>query len=224
MTMLSARAGYQLWAPAYEAETPASFLEQEIVSQLPSSTTANRLLDVGCGTGRRVQGSDARLVVGVDLSEHVLSHADVALHRAAADVGALPFRDESFDLVWCRLVIGHVAGAESAYAELSRVCLPGGTVIVTDYCAEAWAAGHRRGFRDEDGVHHELEHFRRTHEEQVEMARAEGLACEAFTCGRVGDSVRTFYEAAGRAAAYKEQVGLRLVHAMAFRKRATSEA
>src|SRR4051812_29927694 len=109
MTMLSARAGYRLWAPVYEAETPVSFLEQEIVSQLPASTSAQRLLDVGCGTGRRVRGSGAPFAVGVDLSEHMLSHADVALRRAVADVAALPFRDAAFDLVWCRLVIGHVA-------------------------------------------------------------------------------------------------------------------
>lgn len=220
MTMLTAREGYRLWAPVYEAETPVSFLEQRIVGNLAVATQGCALLDVGCGTGRRLRDSDARLAVGVDLSTHMLSHADAGLPRAAADVHALPFADDVFDVVWCRLVVGHVAELDGAYHELARVCRPGGAVIVSDFCTEAWAAGHRRGFRDAGGVRRELEHFNRTHEEQFDVARTAGLMSEAFTCGEVGPSVRSFYEAAGRLAAYEEQVGLRLVHAIAFRKAA----
>ncbi len=218
MTMLTAREGYRLWAPVYEAETPVSFLEQAIVTQLAVPTRDLDLLDVGCGTGRRLRECDARLVVGVDISAHMLAHGDRGAARAAADVVALPFHDDSFDIVWCRLVIGHVGDLESASHELARVCREGGVVVVSDFCAEAWAAGHRRGFRDADGVRRELEHFNRTHEEIADVAASMGLSCEAFTVAEVGPAVKHFYDAAGRTAAYEEQVGLRLVHAMAFRK------
>ena len=219
MSALSAREGYALWASRYNTETVVSALENGVVESLGVATKDRRLLDVGCGTGRRLRDTGAAAAVGVDLSLAMLAHAPREQPLAAADVRALPFAAESFDVIWCRLVIGHVREVDVAYAELSRVCRTGGVVIVSDLCAEAVAAGHRRTFRDERGVRHELEHFVHTLDCQAGFACNAGLALEAHREGVVDAHVRKYYADAGRLDMYEEQRGMPLVTALVLRKR-----
>jgi malonyl-CoA O-methyltransferase len=218
VTTLSARAGYALWAPRYAAETAVSALENEVVRALPLPGACASLLDVGCGTARRLALAECPLVVGVDLSPAMLAHAEGAHELAAADAAALPFADATFDRVWCRLVIGHVREVEPVYGELARVCRAGGYVVVTDFHAEAAAAGHRRTFRDDAGVVRELEHHVHPRPRHVDAAERAGLELVAHRDGRVGRSIRHYYDDAGRRAAYGEQLGLALVLALAFRR------
>ena len=216
---LTARDGYRLWAPTYDAETAISTLDDHLVAALDAPTAGARLLDVGCGTGRRLrEAREAALAVGVDLTPHMLAHAPSDAHVAAADVRALPFPMASFDVVWCRLVIGHVADVAAAYGELARVCRPGGAAIVTDFHADAAAAGHQRTFRDAAGAVHAIEHHVYTPERHVDVARAAGFTCDARRDGEVGPTIRAHYAAAGKLAMYDAQRGLRLVLALRFRR------
>ena len=43
---------------------------------------------------------------------------------------ALPFADESFDLVWIRDVLVHIESLRPAFAEVRRVLRPGGGALV----------------------------------------------------------------------------------------------
>jgi SAM-dependent methyltransferase len=47
-----------------------------------------------------------------------------------ADITALPFREETFDLVLCSHVLEHVPDDRAAMRELHRVVRPGGTVVI----------------------------------------------------------------------------------------------
>lgn len=218
MSVLAAREGYRLWAPGYERETAVSCLEDRIVSALSPPLAGVRLLDAGCGTGRRMRGSGAALAVGVDLTPEMLA-AGGERGVAAADLRALPFRAAAFDVVWCRLVIGHLANPAAAWAELARVCRPGGSVVVTDFHPDAVAAGHRRTFRDAGGVVREVEHHVHPPHAQVALAAAAGLEPTGWRDGRVGPEMRPFYERADRLAAYDDQLGLAVVLALVFRRR-----
>jgi SAM-dependent methyltransferase len=56
------------------------------------------------------------------------------------DVTALPFRDESIDVVFCNHVLEHVADERRALAEIYRVLRPGGWALLQsalDPCLEA---------------------------------------------------------------------------------------
>jgi len=217
MSALPAREAYGLWAPGYDPETPVSLLENQLVEGLDIELTGRRLLDVGCGTGRRLRASGAALAVGADITRAMLVRAPRGA-VVAADAAALPLPAAAFDVVWCRLVLGHLASLEDPYRELARVCRPGGTLVVSDFHSEAFQAGHRRTFRDQTGAVHEIRHHPHGPEDHLRVARAQGLDLRARQDGTVGPLVRPLYQAAGRLEAYQEQLGLRLVLVLAFDK------
>jgi malonyl-CoA O-methyltransferase len=221
MTMLPAAQGYALWAPTYTAETVVSALEAATVSSFGLSLAGRRVLDAGCGVGRRLHDareSGAATALGVDLTPKMLAQALGERLVAAADVRALPVADRAFDVVWCRLVLGHLPALEQAYAELARVCAPGGTVLVTDFHPAAVAAGHRRTFRDAHGVAHVLEHHvHHAHDHRAAAQRA-GLTFRAQRDRAVGASIRGHYARADRLDMYEQQRGLPLVLALAFER------
>ena len=218
MRALRAEEGYALWAPVYAAETAVSALENEVVCALPVPRACESLLDVGCGTARRLADSKAARATGVDLSAAMLREAAAVPDLAVAHAAALPFRDGTFDRVWCRLVIGHLREVGPAYTELARVCTVGGYIIVTDFHPRAATAGHRRTFRDAAGMLHELQHHVHSFASHVTVARRVHLQLASHRVGTVGPGVRDFYARAGRLAAYDEQRGLPLVLALAFRR------
>jgi malonyl-CoA O-methyltransferase len=218
VSALTAREAYRLWAPDYERETTISALEAVTVDALGTETAGRILLDVGCGTGRRLRSSGAECAVGIDLSLEMLRRAPDAPLVAAGDLRALPIASNMFDVVWCRLAIGHVKELEIAYGELARVCRGGGAVIVSDLSPDAAAAGHRRTFHDAEGTTHEVEHFVHSVSAHVVAATRAGLMVAERRDGCCGPIVRQFYADAGRLDAYAEQVGSPIVMVLALRK------
>jgi SAM-dependent methyltransferase len=171
------------------------------------------LLDAGCGAGGRIR--DIPGAVGIDLSPEMLAAG--GLHTVVAgDIREMPFASGQFDMIWCRLVLGHLHDPLPAYRELCRVCMPGGHVFVTDFDPDATFAGHRRTFNDQAGVLHEVEHYeRRNH---AELALQAGLESVATRNGTVGPSVRDFYVHGIGRKAYIRDFGLSLVSAYLFRR------
>jgi ubiquinone/menaquinone biosynthesis C-methylase UbiE len=104
------------------------------------------ILDVGCGTGeitaRLAELYPRASLVGVDL---IAGHLEAARVRCAglggrvafreADAFALPFADDTFDLVVCRHMLQAVPRPDAAMAEMVRVLRPGGRLhlLVEDY-------------------------------------------------------------------------------------------
>ena len=223
MRALKVDEGYRLWAPSYSDETAISFLEDRLVRAMTPPLGGLRLLDAGCGTARRLRGAVAAHAVGLEPSREMLAAgvaadgplSDVAV--AVADVRDIPFPARAFDVVWCRLVLGHLPRIDRAYAELARVADHGATIIVSDFHPAAVEAGHRRSFRSGGGSF-EIEHYVHRHENHIEAARAAGLRLSEIRDCAIGHDVRSFYEKAGRLAAYPAHVGLPVVLALAFRK------
>ncbi|MEA2466133.1 MAG: hypothetical protein QOJ57_259 [Thermoleophilaceae bacterium] len=104
------------------------------------------VLDVGSGVGHwgmllaHVLPGDAR-VTGVDREP---AWTEEATRRAAAggladrfgymtgEAEALPFEDDSFDLVTCQTLLVHVADVVRAVREMMRVTRPGGLVLASE--------------------------------------------------------------------------------------------
>lgn len=221
-TPLAARDGYRLWAATYGDENPTTALDDAAARKLTPPLTGVTMLDAGCGTGLRLPAVGTNgpgMAVGIDLvCAMVRRGRESDPHRslAVADVTALPFGNQTFDVVWCRLVVGYVADLSRVYHELGRVTRTGGCVIVTDFHPAAARAGLERSFRDAQGVVHVLEnhvHERDAHESAA--ARA-SLSLDVGLDETVGPTVRSFYEAAGMLDRYEQQCGLPLVLALRF--------
>lgn len=97
-----------------------------------------RVLNVGCGTGgftvlARRAGASA---VGVDAEAaavEICRLKGLCEGGGAAAMGAveaLPFRNETFDLIYCFSTLEHVDSAEATVAEMLRVARRGGAVYV----------------------------------------------------------------------------------------------
>jgi 2-polyprenyl-3-methyl-5-hydroxy-6-metoxy-1,4-benzoquinol methylase len=88
--------------------------------------TDRRVLAVGCGNGNYLTQLHRRGVaaIGCDMSFGILAAARPHPTLMNADVGALPVRSASFDLVLAPHMLYHVDDREQAAAELRCVTAP----------------------------------------------------------------------------------------------------
>src|SRR6266511_145276 len=138
---------FDAWASTYEHSVlqptlyvPAQQRALQLVRQL--MPRPQRLLDVGCGTGRllrqaRHQYPEA-LLVGIDTawgmvaSAAATTNAELAIHHVRAAAEQLPFADRTFDLVMATMSLRHWTDPATAIAQIDRVLIPGGALVVAD--------------------------------------------------------------------------------------------
>ena len=105
---------------------------------------ALRVLDIGCGTGvllRRVLDADAtRSAIGVDITMNMLRQASQRLPNTVplvcASGDAVPLRAASADLVVSTNALHYMRDPIEMLREAHRLLVPGGTVIVSDWCRD----------------------------------------------------------------------------------------
>lgn len=145
------------------AQDSAAFL-------LPRLKPHYSILDIGCGPGT-ITADLAELVpegkvVGVDAVEAVLERAREHVAGRSnitnctfevADANALPYPDDSFDVVFCHQVLQHVQDPVGILREMKRVAKPGGIVAAreADYKSFAW-------FPEPEGLDEWLNAYRKT--------------------------------------------------------------
>src|SRR2546427_3670259 len=103
---------------------------------------AARVLDIATGGGHTALAfaGFTPTVVATDLTLPMLAAARrfiagqgvAGVHFVAADVDALPFRDESFGVVTCRIAAHHFPELLPAVREVARVLRRGGSFLVQD--------------------------------------------------------------------------------------------
>ena len=100
------------------------------------------ILSVGCGPGvilRAVSNLDSSIeATGIDVSEGRLQQAreknrgNSRVKFVCGDAQSMDFPSDSFDLVYCRMLLQYLKEKEQAVSEMARVCKPGGTVLLQD--------------------------------------------------------------------------------------------
>ena len=174
-------------------------------SLLPGLGPGARVLDVCTGTGQLARSLAAATtdldpssaVTGLDVTPGMLAVAKEQEAVAAAavagtaatppppiqwvlgDASSLPFSDNSFDLVTCRLAVHHfvVGDAPGYLAEMARVCSPGGRVAIVDIVAAEDRPGDAaRRLRDELETLRDPTHVKvHSRSEIAELLRNAGL-------------------------------------------------
>jgi ubiquinone/menaquinone biosynthesis C-methylase UbiE len=200
-----AKREFEDWSAGYDRDLLQHFLfkpsHRMLIDAL--SPADQRILDIGCGTGRfaaRVLDTfpDAQ-VWGLDLCPGMLRGAqervraaDGRLHVVQGDSERLPFPDNSFDAVTCSHSFHHYPNQAQVVAEMHRVLRPGGQLLIIDGdrdrpwgwlifdVAVVWMEGAvkhlaGRAFR---------EMYIRTGFEQVAQRRHRGLIPFLMTMGR----------------------------------------
>ena len=135
-----ARLFYKYLSKVYDQVNPFIWDEEmrdEALSMVDIAPD-DRVLDVGCGTGFATEGLLERTddVHGLDQSIHQMRKAfekfgkrdRVKFYRGDAE--RLPFRDDSFDVVWSSGSIEYWPNPVDALVEFRRVVKPGNQVLV----------------------------------------------------------------------------------------------
>jgi demethylmenaquinone methyltransferase/2-methoxy-6-polyprenyl-1,4-benzoquinol methylase len=132
---------YDRRAPCYDAMVQTLALGRDRsyrgkALEALAAKAGDRVLDVGCGTGRNFPmfaKAGVTALHGCDLSARSLARAAKrGAVVAQADAERLPYRDASFDRVLSTYVLTSVADWRRALEELCRVLRPGGRLVVSD--------------------------------------------------------------------------------------------
>ncbi len=137
------KSAYRRWAPVYDRTFGLVAAEGRKHAVEFINRTTGRVLEVGVGTGLSLPAYARHLeIVGIDLSPEMLEKArervaEERLRNVSAlhemDASELDFPDASFDTVVAMYVMTVVPDPEKVMRELSRVCRPGGDVIIVNH-------------------------------------------------------------------------------------------
>ena len=141
----------ETWAAQEERYDAALRAYRWIFNDACAVSSADRVLEVGCGTGQSARDAarTATAVLGVDLSGQMIR---VAIDRAAAegldnvefrqlDAQVHPFPEASFDAVISRTGTMFFGDRAAAFANLARALKPGGRLTMLTWQAaddNAW--------------------------------------------------------------------------------------
>ena len=113
----------------------------DILNQNLKSKQNLKILDAGCGTGKNIEYlSKYGEVHGIDFSKDALKFCRKKgfINLKQGEIENLPYDNNTFDLVTCFGVLYHqgIKDDLKAVQELSRVCKPGGYVLITTPAGE----------------------------------------------------------------------------------------
>jgi ubiquinone/menaquinone biosynthesis C-methylase UbiE len=136
------------WAGLYDTVTNHLLQpSQKSICVLSQTKAGDRVLDVGCGSGRltmaaQLWAGENGEAVGIDPSPEMIEVARQNAKRAGSKAKfqlgvaeSLPFPDSSFDVVLNRLMLHHLPEdlKQRGLAEMRRVLKPGGVCLIADF-------------------------------------------------------------------------------------------
>jgi ubiquinone/menaquinone biosynthesis C-methylase UbiE len=103
------------------------------------------VLDIGCGRGHAFEMLDQRFnpahISAIEIDDALIGNAVRQAERCrcpvtvtAGNAEALPYTDQSFDMVFCHQSFHHIVHHEKAMQEFYRVLKPGGVLLFAESC------------------------------------------------------------------------------------------
>ena len=146
MELSAVKISYARWAPIYD-KTFGAVTNGGRRASVDYINTQNGqdILEVGVGTGLALSGYRTDLhVTGVDFSEDMLAKAQAKVQEfdlkhvkelRQMDARELDFPDCHFDMVVAMHIVSVVPDPKRVVAEMTRVCKPGGKIVITNHFA-----------------------------------------------------------------------------------------
>jgi ubiquinone/menaquinone biosynthesis C-methylase UbiE len=197
-------------APSYDKQI--AFLEKIWVGggrEWLGERAHGRILEIAIGTGLNLSHYPAdATVTGVELSPAMLA---IARQRAAdldrdvdlreGDAEHLPFGDALFDTVVCALSLCTIPDPAAAIAEMKRVLVPDGQLLLLDHIGSTWPPIYAAQWLLERlTIRAAGEHFTRRQLPLVEAAGFEVVETERLKAGTVERILARIPATNGRAA------------------------
>jgi ubiquinone/menaquinone biosynthesis C-methylase UbiE len=96
------------------------------------------ILDAGCGNGQRIyniaNNSNIKIAIGTDISSGAINASKIyknkKLYYIKSNIITPPFKEYSFDIVWCTGVLHTVTDPKKAFSNLSRLVKRGGKLYI----------------------------------------------------------------------------------------------
>jgi ubiquinone/menaquinone biosynthesis C-methylase UbiE len=134
--MTRLRINYDEIAPTYDQRYGAQEYGGVAATllSLAEDGSAERILEVGCGTGHWVAhlSPGSEYVYGLDLSAGMLDQADQDLKESlvCGEATRLPFADSVFDLIFCVNAFHHLGDQRRFIAQAARTLRSGGRLAI----------------------------------------------------------------------------------------------
>jgi SAM-dependent methyltransferase len=112
----------------YEVRYRCSFKKLSQSTAKPESL----ILEAGCGKRSVISELNLKVknAVGVDISPVDLQQNTAMDFRLLADIGKLPFKKDTFDLIICRNVVEHLPDPINVFTEFRMVLRPQGMILI----------------------------------------------------------------------------------------------
>ncbi len=108
-----------------------NFNFSDTIVKLLALKDGDRILDVGCGTGKHLEEFKGKFDIeahGVDPSVTEEREGDVVIKKAGAE--KIPYPDDFFDKLMCNYAMYYVVDWKGALSEMQRVVKPGGRILI----------------------------------------------------------------------------------------------
>lgn len=91
---------------------------------------------MGCGKGRfihPIMNNNIYVdVTAMDISDTLFHYLPEECEKIVGNICSIPKEDNLYDIVFCCETLEHAVNVESAVKELTRVCKPGGYIVIID--------------------------------------------------------------------------------------------
>ncbi len=152
---------YDQWADQYDTnKNRTRDLEALALRMMLANITAERCLEIGCGTGKNTEWLAARCghITAVDLSTKMLARAkekvrsDRVVFTQADILQPWTFADGPYDLVTFSLVLEHVPDLDPILREAENMLTPKGRIYIGELHPFKQYAGTKARFTTEQGI------------------------------------------------------------------------